>query len=112
MHSKQYSLALSQYQKALKIAPRDAWTYYRIGTLYEKMGDEDKAVDSFKQAIYFDSGHSWAYYKLAKIYESQDDSISSISMWNAILKIRNGDQDAKRIAKRELKEYEKRYDNQ
>jgi len=105
VNSNQYALALALYEKALRIMPRDAWTYYLIGSLYEKMDDDDSAIDSFKKAIFFDSGHSWAYYNLAKIYESQGDTISSQSMWKAILKIRNGDPDAKRIAKRELSKY-------
>ncbi|MFQ5866767.1 MAG: O-antigen ligase family protein [bacterium] len=103
--SKQYALALVQYQKALKIDPSDAWAYYLAGTLYERIGKENKAIDFLKKAIFFDPRHSWAYYNLAKIYESQDDCIRSRSMWNAILKIRNGDPDAKRIAKRELRKY-------
>jgi len=103
--SGQYLIALTQYEKALAIAPRDAWLYYQIGTLYEEMGDKNKAIDSFKKAISFDHGHSWSYYKLAKIYESQSDSIKSVLMWNAILKIRNGDPDAERIARRELRKY-------
>jgi len=100
--SKQYPQALAQYRKALSIAPRDAWIYYLRGTLYQELGDEDKAIDSFTQAISCDPGHSWAYYKLARIYESQGNSAKSFSLWNGILNIRNGDPDAKRIAKREL----------
>jgi tetratricopeptide (TPR) repeat protein/O-antigen ligase len=105
INSERYLLAITQYEKALTIAPRDAWTYYRLGTLYETMAERDKAIDSFRKAISIDPEHSWSYYRLAKIYESQGDSIKSLLMWNAILNIRNGDPDAERIARRELKKY-------
>jgi tetratricopeptide (TPR) repeat protein len=91
--------------KALELDPRDDWTYYRLGRLYEEWYDQTKAEEFYKKAIELNPEHSWAYYNLAKLYESQGRLSDAKQMWQRILELKNSDPDAERIAKRELKKY-------
>ncbi len=106
-----YGHALSEYKRALKINPKDAWTYFKIGTTYLKKNQIQNAVESFKTAIGIVPDHGWSYYQLAKIYESQGEKMKAKQMLETILKLKNSDPAAERIARRELKKYKKTYDN-
>jgi tetratricopeptide (TPR) repeat protein/O-antigen ligase len=105
LKQRNYSAALEEYMKALELDPRDDWTYYRLGRLYEEWYDQTKAEEFYKKTLEINPEHSWAYYNLAKLYESQGRLSDAKQMWQRILELKNSDPDAERIAKRELKKY-------
>ena len=65
---KDYSKALTFYEKMLKADTSDTFIYFQIGTIYEKMGSYDTAIKTFNILIKKDSSYTGAYTEIGKIY--------------------------------------------
>jgi tetratricopeptide (TPR) repeat protein len=48
---------------------RQAQSYNRFGTLYEREGKDDEAISAYQRAITLDSSLASAHYNLAKVYQ-------------------------------------------
>jgi tetratricopeptide (TPR) repeat protein len=51
----------------------DAFIYYQIAELYDKMNDSKAAISSLNKAIKYDSNYTLAYVKLGEIYYKKKD---------------------------------------
>ncbi len=60
--------ALEYLEKAKKNDPTNKSFYFADGTLYDKIGNMDKAVESYKKAIELDPIYFDAYFNLAVVY--------------------------------------------
>jgi tetratricopeptide (TPR) repeat protein len=60
--------ALEYLEKAKKNDPGNKSFYFADGTLYDKIGNMDKAVESYKKAIELDPNYFDAYFNLAVVY--------------------------------------------
>jgi tetratricopeptide (TPR) repeat protein len=54
---RELELALADLDRAIQLEPRDAWTHYERGVMFEEMGDGQRAVASFTRAIEIDPTH-------------------------------------------------------
>lgn len=65
---KRYDKALEQYEKLLQLAGRDAkaraTTMRDIGDLYEKMGQDDKAIETYEKAMKLMKESNWLHREL------------------------------------------------
>ena len=61
---------LDQIESLLADDPNDAFLRYGLAMEYSKLGDHQKAADTFNQLIERDPDYYAAYYHLAKTYEA------------------------------------------
>ena len=65
---RRYDKALEQYEELVKIAGRDvkarATTLRDMGDLYEKMGEDDKALATYRKAQGYVKSSNWLYREL------------------------------------------------
>jgi tetratricopeptide (TPR) repeat protein len=59
--------ALEYYNKAIDINPRYVRAYVNRGDVYDKKGDKDRAISSYRRALDFDPVHKGALEALAKL---------------------------------------------
>lgn len=71
--SKDYAKALTFYHKMLEQDTNDAFIYYQIGDLYDKMNDKKSSIKNLNMAIKYDSNYTQAYAKLGEIYYDRKD---------------------------------------
>jgi len=62
-------------------------TYYNLGLLYSKTGQDKKAEEEFKQVIYLNPEFVKGYHFLGLLYFQKGDFDKAIGQWNEILKI-------------------------
>lgn len=78
--SKEYSVALEWYMKALEANPNDAQNYSNVAITQYKLGNLDEALRYNQQAIKLANGEkantiiASSYYNIGKIYEDKGDS--------------------------------------
>jgi tetratricopeptide (TPR) repeat protein len=68
LHSMQYQAAYIEFQKALKLNPRDKEIHNAIGTVFIKLDEYPKAEGYFLKAVRLDSDYSEAYNNLCFVY--------------------------------------------
>ena len=56
----QYDRAIADYDKAIKLNPRDANAYNNRGFAYGKKGQRDKAISDYRKALQIDPSHQFA----------------------------------------------------
>jgi len=62
-------------------------TYYNLGLLYSKTGQDKKAEEEFKQVIYLNPEFVKGYHFLGLLYFQKGDFDKAIGQWNEILEI-------------------------
>ncbi|MFZ4741417.1 MAG: tetratricopeptide repeat protein [Bacteroidales bacterium] len=65
---KQFDTALIYIEIAITIKPVSAELYYTRGSIYERMGYRNQAIESYKQVLNIDSAYYDANYNLAALY--------------------------------------------
>lgn len=73
--------ALNSYQQAVKLLPRSlrkfsAFLYRKIGKCYLDVGDRNKAIQAYKNAITKDFLNPSNYFKIAKCFKAKGDYAS------------------------------------
>jgi len=58
-----------------------AQNYLKLGYLYSKLGDADKAQDAFENVIKLEPYNSKAYFMLGLIYEKKNMTAKAIDVW-------------------------------
>ena len=58
----------------LEIDPLVASAHYILGLIYQRQGDQDAALGSFKRTIYVDRDFVLAHFNLANLYKSRGDA--------------------------------------
>lgn len=69
----QYSLCVTEYQKAIKLRPQSASNYIRMAICYRKGDQLDVAIQMLNQAAVLESGLPNIYKELGAIYETKGD---------------------------------------
>ena len=77
-----HARALAAYQQALKLNPKDARTYYGMGVAYDKLGEVDSSVASFRNVIALDSTDASAYNYIGYLFADKgihlDESVELV----------------------------------
>jgi len=64
-----FQKAIQEGEQALTVNPKDAETISRLSGYYAMIGEKEKAVSSFKKAIYLDDNSILAHYYLGNLYK-------------------------------------------
>src|SRR3972149_4349427 len=82
--------ALKEFEYALKISPKDSKLLVKIGELYEKTGNNIKALEIYKKVIAIDPTKAIeANLSMSRIYEKLDEKGKAISYFNESRNILN-----------------------
>ena len=82
--------ALKEFEYALKISPKDSKLLVKIGELYEKTGNNIKALEIYKKVIAIDPTKAIeANLSMSRIYEKMDEKGKAISYFNESRNILN-----------------------
>ena len=65
----QYDQAISDFNKALEISPRDAKAYSNRGIAYKKKGQYDQAISDYNKALEINPRYPEAYFNKALTYD-------------------------------------------
>jgi tetratricopeptide (TPR) repeat protein len=101
-HLQQYTLCVSEYQKALKLRPQNAEIYLKVAHCYRKADQLDTAVAMLNQAAEKESGMPDIYRELGIIYELKGDIIKAIESYNQYFALNPNAGDRATIEKRIL----------
>lgn len=82
-----YSKALALLKEADSKEPNNPDTLYRIGYMYEKLGDSDEALHQYKNALEFDKNNAYFHNSIASIYRAKEEFASARMHLNASLDI-------------------------
>lgn len=66
--ARQFNTARDDLLQALRLNPSSALIHNNLGSVYERMGDLDLAVENYSAAIRLDPGYSQAFYNRAHAY--------------------------------------------
>lgn len=87
----QYDLAISEFNKALEIAPESAETYNDRGIAYSKNGQYDQAISDFTKALEIKPSDARVYYNRGITYAIKDQYDLALSDLNRSLQIHPGE---------------------
>lgn len=82
-----YDLAISEFNKALKIAPSSPELYNNRGIVYSKAGQYDLAISDFTKALELKPDSTQAYYNRGITYLIKDQYKMAFSDLNKVLDI-------------------------
>jgi O-antigen ligase/tetratricopeptide (TPR) repeat protein len=68
---KNTSMAKIQLDEALKLDSKNSDVYLGYGSLYEELGENDKALENYLLAIKYNAKSAYAYYRAGVIYEGE-----------------------------------------
>jgi tetratricopeptide (TPR) repeat protein len=70
--------AISNYENAAGIAPKDGAPHYKIGLIYTRSGNIEAAKEAFTRSITIDPTYTGAYRQLAKEYYNAKDCENAV----------------------------------
>lgn len=79
----QYDKAISIYEQALRIASVDSFLSYKLGTLYELIGDSSQALKCMQACVELDSGED-------QDAEQDEEWVGQAHLWLARRALKNG----------------------
>ena len=86
----QYEHAVNDFQKAINSAVGDAEkiapTRFVLGTLYEQLGNVNKAIDEYLKCLDYENAEPDTYARLAALYEKEDIIGSAIETLERAIK--------------------------
>jgi tetratricopeptide (TPR) repeat protein len=88
--------AMKYLELAIKQDPKNPMFYFAQGTLFEKMENYDRAIDSYEKSIEADDSFFNAYYNLGALY--YNEGVKQIDVANSV-PTSNNEQYAKELAK-------------
>ncbi|MEH2269994.1 MAG: tetratricopeptide repeat protein [Nostoc sp.] len=83
--------AQSNYSRAIKLNPEDLKTHHRLGQLYERLQDFDRARAEYQIAVYGDFGKG--YNNLARLYILDKKYTAAIALLTEAQKVTKDSQD-------------------
>jgi tetratricopeptide (TPR) repeat protein len=78
--------ALIDYEKAIKIDPKNFLAYYKCGSVWFHKKDFDKAIKNFNTAIQLNPKHVPAFYDMSCAYSIKQETGQAIKYLEIILK--------------------------
>ena len=91
--SRQYQLAVDDYQAAIKADPKMDVAYYELGATYQALNQHSQAVDAFSKAIALKTTNADYYYGRCVSYSWLSNFKSAISDCEAAVRLRPRDAD-------------------
>lgn len=85
IQTKNYSMAVDLYKKAIETAPGFPSLYCVLGDLYLSTGYFEDAITEYKMAIWLDSFNIAAYRHLCRAYEEQGDYNQAIEVYKKLI---------------------------
>jgi len=65
--------ALAKYDDLKKLAPNYVQVHFQVGTVYERLGQWDNALENFKKALALDPVFAPTYFKMGWCYVQKED---------------------------------------
>jgi tetratricopeptide (TPR) repeat protein len=79
--------AISDYNEALLLNPKDATAYLQRGLAYVMKMDLDKAIDNFSESIHLNPKGATAYFERGSLYDAKGEYDNAINDYNEALRI-------------------------
>jgi len=78
---KKVDKAIDNYNKAIRLRPKEPKYYYKRAQAYRSKGLRDEAITNYKKVIEIDPTYYWAYSKLADIFVETGNNKKAISYY-------------------------------
>lgn len=78
-------------KEKFEVQPKNAYEWNELGNIYLKIGSNDKAIESFNQAIKLDPYFGWAYSNLALAYNHSKKFKESIPLYRKSIELLDTD---------------------
>lgn len=98
----QFSLCVTEYQKAVKLRPQSASIYLKMAICYRKGDQLDVAINMLNQAAVHESGLPDIYRELGTIYETKGEVVEAAKAYNQYFVLNPNAPDRASIEKRFL----------
>ena len=72
--------AREAFEKALRLAPKDIRTLYNLGLTYEGLGDDDRAIQLYQQAIDVHVDDAQPYFDLGSLFARHDEPTQALPL--------------------------------
>ena len=86
IHQKAYEVAISEFDLAIKLVPRNSSAFMARGIAHHEQGDYDKALKDHNQAISL-GGHAYAYNNRGNTYRKMGESELALEDFNKSISI-------------------------
>ena len=86
-----YNLAIHRYSNALKLNPRMATAYSRLGEAHYRLGEYDSAISNYRQALSFNPENGAVHLNLGLAYAGKRDHRRSIQHYDQALELNPDD---------------------
>jgi len=83
----EYSMAVAEYENAIKANPNFPIAYNNLGITYKRMGNAVRAEENYRKAISLDSRYVDAYYNLGLLYMDKGDFQGAAGMFRKALAV-------------------------
>lgn len=84
--AKQYSTAVDYYGRVLKVNPADAFVRTDLGTAYWYMGDADRAIAEFNQALSYSPNNPNTLFNRGLVkWQGKKDATGALADWRKLL---------------------------
>lgn len=76
-----YGEALTQFQRALELRPRDSYTIYKVGRALSAQKNCRAAIEQYEQALAVDPTFADAVYRIGECLESLGDTVGALARY-------------------------------
>ena len=83
----QFSRAIRNYQKAIKIDPQNQEALNNLAVVFKKLGQLEKAKAILNQALKLGANHAGTHYNMAVLYEEIGNNKSAIHFYQEFAKL-------------------------
>ena len=84
---KEFSSAIRNYQKAIKIDPQNLEALNNLAVVFKKLGQLEKAKAILNQALKLGANHEGTHYNMAVLYEEIGNNKSAIHFYQEFAKL-------------------------
>lgn len=85
--SSDWATAEKHFAKLIQLQPLEARHYINLGTMYNRKGDFQKAVDTLRRALQRDRKNAHGYFNLGLAYRKLKQTAMSVSAYKEAIKI-------------------------
>jgi tetratricopeptide (TPR) repeat protein len=86
-------LAISNYEDAAGIEPKNAIPHYKVGVVYLRSTNREAALEAFKKAIEVDPNFALAYKEAAELYYNAKDGANAVAAQEKYLSLITDEKD-------------------
>lgn len=104
--SAKFRKAISYYERALELKPKDGDVRTDLAIAYFYSGDTDRAIIEVRKVIADNPTHAVAYYNLGVFYQSKGEKAEAIQAWEKYIELAPDGEQAE-FVKKELEELKK-----